>query len=59
MQSDVLQLSTQILSSRRISRHEQQRMTALLRQGELLETERILIDRIFYGVRHGLLTTID
>lgn len=59
MQSDLLQLTSKILASRRISRREQQRMNALLGQGNLLETEKILVNRIFYGMRHGLLTTID
>lgn len=59
MQSDVLQLTAQILSSRQISSREQRRMSALLSKSELHESERVLINRIFYGVRHGLLTTVD
>jgi hypothetical protein len=59
MASDVLEMTAKILSSRKISRWEHQRMAALLNANELHEQDRVLIERIFYGVRHGLLMTIE
>ncbi|NJL00076.1 MAG: hypothetical protein HC838_09430 [Spirulinaceae cyanobacterium RM2_2_10] len=55
MRIDINELAGQILASRTISRLEQQLMATLLGQEELDDQERTLIERVFYGVRHGLL----
>ncbi|MBE9115366.1 hypothetical protein IQ249_05575 [Lusitaniella coriacea LEGE 07157] len=57
--TNTIDLIGQILSSREISRIEQQMMSALLGKEDLDEQERALIERIFYGLRHGLLRTVD
>ncbi|NEO25339.1 MAG: hypothetical protein F6K03_00145 [Kamptonema sp. SIO4C4] len=59
MNANVKEMTANVLSSRKISRVEQQIMTALLGQEDLDEQDRTLIERIFYGVRHGILKTID
>lgn len=57
--TNTIDLIGQILSSREISRIEQQMMSTLLGKEDLDEQERALIERIFYGLRHGLLRTVD
>ncbi|WP_204102132.1 MULTISPECIES: hypothetical protein [Spirulina sp. CCY15215] len=59
MNTRIRELTTQILSSRTISQIDCENMSALLRREDLNETDRTLIERIFYGVRHGLLKTVD
>lgn len=59
MKIDIRELAAQILASRTISSLEQQLMTALLGQGDLNDQERTLIERVFYGVRHGLLDVVE
>ncbi|MFW6358811.1 MAG: hypothetical protein ACOC0N_06315 [Chroococcales cyanobacterium] len=56
---NIEELTTQILSSRSISRLEQQFISVILSQEELNEQERTLIERIFYGLRHGILQVKD
>ncbi len=54
------ELVAQILMERRVTSTEQQiLMCALLYADELDETERTLIDRVLYGVRHGLLRIVE
>lgn len=54
------ELVAQIMLSRKITRGDQQHlMSSLLSKDLLDEQERILIDRVFYGVRHGLLRVVD
>ncbi|MBW4545450.1 MAG: hypothetical protein KME25_13525 [Symplocastrum torsivum CPER-KK1] len=54
------ELVAQILMHRRITYTDQQLLRfALLRDETLNEQERTLIDRVFYGVRHGLLSIVD
>lgn len=54
------ELVAQILMERRVTSTEQQILRcALLYADELDETERTLIDRVFYGVRHGLLRIVE
>ena len=54
------ELVAQILMERKVTSTEQQiLMCALLYADELDETERTLIDRVFYGVRHGLLRIVE
>lgn len=54
------ELVAQILMHRRITYTDQQLLRfALLSDEALNEQERTLIDRVFYGVRHGLLSLVD
>ncbi|HEY9671204.1 MAG TPA: hypothetical protein V6D11_07165 [Waterburya sp.] len=54
------ELVTKILVERRLTYTEQQiLMLALLSKDSLDEQERTLIDRVFYGVRHGLLQVVE
>jgi len=54
------ELVAQIMLSRKITRGDQQHlMSALLSKDLLGDQDRILIDRVFYGVRHGLLRVVD
>lgn len=54
------ELVAQILMERKVTSSEQQiLMCALLYADELDETERTLIDRVLYGVRHGLLRIVE
>ena len=59
MNTRIRELTTQILSSRTISQIDRENMSALLRREDLNETDRTLIERIFYGVSHGLLKTVE
>ncbi len=59
MTMDLQELVAQILSSRRISVVDQQLMSSLLDQDNLNDEERTLVERVFYGVRHGLLKVVD
>ncbi|MDB9315058.1 hypothetical protein PN462_18230 [Spirulina sp. CS-785/01] len=59
MNTNVKEMTANVLSSRSISRLEQQIMIALLGQEDLDEQDRTLIQRVFYGIRHGLLKTVD
>ncbi|MFE1745746.1 hypothetical protein [Coleofasciculus sp. H7-2] len=45
--------------SRKITRTDQQQIRAGLLQDSLKEAEHILIDRVLYGIRHGLLRLKD
>jgi hypothetical protein len=54
------ELVAQILLERRVTYTDQQILRlALIVNEELDEQERTLIDRVFYGVRHGLLTVVE
>lgn len=54
------ELVAQILMERKVTSTEQQILRcALLYADELDDTERTLIDRVFYGVRHGLLRIVE
>ncbi len=55
MKPDPLELAAQILTSRTVSRTDHHLMTSLLAEGTTTPQERILIERVLYGVRHGLL----
>jgi len=59
MKIDIRELASQILASRTISSLEQQLMAALLGQEDLDAQERTLIERVLYGVRHGLLEVVE
>lgn len=53
-------LVAQILLSRKITVIEQQQlMCAMLIKEVLDEEEQTLIERVFYGIRHGLLRVIE
>lgn len=55
-QINIEELVAQILMDRKISYTDQLLLKSALLFGNALdEQERILIDRVFYGVRHGLL----
>jgi hypothetical protein len=56
---NIRDLSMRILSSRSMSGLEQEVISNLLQHDELGDQERTLIRRIFYGVRHGLLTVVE
>jgi hypothetical protein len=57
---DIEELIAQILMDRKITYTEQLRLRfALLSEDTLDEKERTLIDRVFYGVRHGLLRVVE
>lgn len=58
-QFSVQDLSGEILFSRKISRQEEYRLRSALLQQSLSEDDRILIDRVFYGIRKGLLKVVD
>jgi hypothetical protein len=59
-QISIEELVAQILMHRRITYTDQQLLRfALLSDETLNEQERTLIDRVFYGVRHGLLSIVD
>lgn len=50
----------QILVNRKITYRDQYLLKCALLFEEMLdETERTLIDRVFYGVRHGLLKIVE
>jgi hypothetical protein len=54
------ELVAQILMERRVTYTDQQILKwALLSREELDEQDRTLIDRVFYGVRHGLLRVVE
>ena len=59
MNANIIEIAAQILSSRSISRTQHSIMSSKLSNGELNEQEQILVRRVFYGVRHGLLKTVD
>jgi hypothetical protein len=59
-QRNIEELIAQILMNRKITNSEQLRLKfALLSKDKLDEKERTLIDRVFYGVRHGLLRVVE
>ena len=54
------ELVSQIVQSRKITRKDQHRlMSSLLSQNSLGEKDRILIDKVFDGVRKGFLKVVD
>ncbi|MBP0016344.1 MAG: hypothetical protein J7647_02155 [Cyanobacteria bacterium SBLK] len=59
MNTNIRELTAQILSSRTISQIDRENMSALLRRQDLDDSDRTLIERVFYGVRHGLLRTVE
>jgi hypothetical protein len=59
MNANIIEIAAQVLSSRSISRIQQHIMSVKLRSGELNEQEQVLVRRVFYGVRHGLVKTLD
>lgn len=59
-QVSIEELVAQILMHRRITQTDQQLLrSALLSKQALNEKEKTLINRVFYGVRHGLLRTVE
>lgn len=59
-QGTLEELVEQILLSRKITRlNQQQLMSALLSKDSLNERERNMIDRVFSGVRLGVLRVVD
>jgi hypothetical protein len=59
-QVSVEELVAQILMHRRVTPIDQQQLKmALSYKDALNEQEQTLIDRVFYGVRHGLLRIVD
>lgn len=59
-QVSIEELVAQILVERKVTYLDQQLLTfALLFRDELDEKERTLIERVFYGVRHGLLSLVE
>jgi hypothetical protein len=59
-QVSIEELVAKILMHRRITHTEQQKLKlVLLFEDALNEQERTLIERVFYGVRHGLLKVVE
>ena len=59
-QVSIEELVAQILMYRRISHTDQQLLrSALLSKHALNEKDKTLINRVFYGVRHGLLKIVE
>jgi hypothetical protein len=57
---DVDDLVEQIISSRRITKADQMRMmSALLSQNRISDREHRQIDRVFEGLRSGLIRVVD
>ena len=52
-------LVNQILFSRSVTGRDRQSLQKVLLHRSLTPDERILVDRVLYGVRHGLLRTED
>ncbi len=59
MQIDIRDLAAQVLASRTISRFEHQLMSALLGQDDLEEQDRLLAERLSYGIRRGLVQVVE
>ncbi|MGB3692562.1 MAG: hypothetical protein WA865_20295 [Spirulinaceae cyanobacterium] len=59
MRIDIQELVARVLSSRRISLPEKQLMSSLLHEDNLPDEDKTLIERVFYGVRHGILQVVD
>ncbi len=58
--ASIEELVTKILVERTLTYTDQQILRyALVSQESLDEQERALIDRVFYGVRHGLLQLVE
>ncbi|HAG82742.1 MAG TPA: hypothetical protein DD379_13450 [Cyanobacteria bacterium UBA11162] len=58
--TNIEELVTQILMDRQISRSDQLLLKcARICQTMLNEQEQILIDRVLYGVRHGLVKIVE
>lgn len=56
----ISEVTSQILLSRCLTRAQQENLMVIRRcPGVLMEEEKTLIDRVLYGVRHGLLTVIE
>ncbi len=52
-------LVAQILFSRSVTGNDRKSLQNALLHRSLTADERILVDRVLYGVRHGLLRTVD
>lgn len=59
-QVNIEEFVSEILLSRQVTRMDEQLlMWAMLIKDSLDEGERTLINRVFYGIRHGLLRVIE
>jgi hypothetical protein len=59
-QVSVEELVTQILIERRVTHTDQLLLKlAIITEAALDEKERALIERVFYGLRHGLLRLVE
>ncbi|MEQ9001484.1 MAG: hypothetical protein RID53_33910 [Coleofasciculus sp. B1-GNL1-01] len=59
-QTNIEDLVTKVLMNRCLTPSDQQFLKcALLYKDSLKEHERILIERVFYGIRHGLLEILE
>ena len=52
-------LTGQIMVSGKMTRNDRFRIRFAILTDSLSETEQILINRLLYGIRHGLLTIVD
>mgnify|MGYP005844697137 CR=1 FL=1 len=59
MQIDIRDLAAQVLTSRTISRLEHQLVAAFVGRDDLDEQDRLLVERLSYGVRRGLVQVVD
>jgi len=59
-QTNLEDLAIQVLINRCLTYSDQHFLNhALLYKDSLKENERILIERVFYGIRHGLVQVLD
>jgi hypothetical protein len=49
----------QILLQRRVTRSEEGWLFIQLSSSTITEEQRVMIQRVFYGLRHGLLNLVD
>jgi hypothetical protein len=52
-------LVNQILLQRRVTRSEEGWLFIQLSSSTITEEQRVMIQRVFYGLRHGLLNLVD
>jgi hypothetical protein len=52
-------LVNQILLQRRVTRSEEGWLFSQLSSSTISEDQRVMIQRVFYGLRHGLLNLVD
>lgn len=59
LQMPLEDLVHQILLLRRVTRAEENWLFSLLASPALTEEQRVMVQRVFYGLRHGLLQLVE